>query len=761
MCGTAGRTDITMVAQQLTYNGQVAIVTGAGGGLGRAYALMFGSRGAKVVVNDLGGDTKGQGQSARAADKVVEEIRQAGGVAVANYDSVEDGDKIVQTALDNFGRVDILVNNAGILRDRSFPRTSDTDWDLVHRVHLRGSFMVTRAAFPVMKKQKFGRIIMTASTSGIFGNFGQANYSAAKLGLLGLSNTVSIEGRKYNIHCNTIAPISGTRMTEGVLPPDLFDELKPELVAPLVLWLCHEDCEDTGGLFLTAGGWYGKFRWECTNGVMCRKSREEMVTPEIVRDHWDMITDFSHSYNPESGQEATAHLVGALQELNSAGDTSSKNTSDSGPPPVSPSATTGPMSAVGVKLQPTTFTYTFKDVILYALGVGVSTQDDDALRFLYENSEDFSPLPTFCIVPSQAVMMQGALWSSIPGWSVDLTKLLHGEMYIELMKPLPPSATLSTDLEVVEVLDKGSGAVLTADTVSRSESGEALFRAQWSLFLVGEGNFGGPRKSTKAVPLMDHPSRAPDASEEVVTGVDQAALYRLSGDLNPLHLDPSFAAMGGFAQPILHGLCFYAITGRVILKHYCGNDPSRFKAMKTRFARPVIPGQRLVVDMWKEGSRVYFTCTVKDTGKVCLTGGYVDIIDQTPSTSAGSGVSSTAESRVACAGLFEEMTKKVADTPDLADKVKAVFLWNINKNKSLAAQWTVDLRQGPGKVYAGPPDSGIKPNVTLTLEDEDMVALGTGKLNPQKAFMSGKLKVSGNVMLTQKLEPLFKPQAKM
>ncbi|MCL4121699.1 UNVERIFIED_CONTAM: hypothetical protein GTU68_062248, partial [Idotea baltica] len=204
---------------KLRFDDQVVIVTGSGGGLGKAYALMFASRGAKVVVNDLGGSSSGEGKDTRAADIVVNEIRAAGGTAVANYNSVEDGEKIVQTALENYGRIDILVNNAGILRDRSFARISDNDWDLVHKVHLRGSFSVTRAAFPHMKKQKFGRIIMTSSVAGIYGNFGQANYSAAKLGLLGLSNTVAIEGDRYNIHCNTIAPMGGTRLTEGILPP--------------------------------------------------------------------------------------------------------------------------------------------------------------------------------------------------------------------------------------------------------------------------------------------------------------------------------------------------------------------------------------------------------------------------------------------------------------------------------------------------------------------------------------------------------------
>ncbi|VTJ81473.1 Hypothetical predicted protein, partial [Marmota monax] len=168
--------------------------------------------------NDLGGDFKGVGKGSLAADKVVEEIKRKGGKAVANYDSVEAGEKVVKTALDAFGRIDVVVNNAGILRDRSFSRISDEDWDIIQRVHLRGSFQVTRAAWDHMKKQKYGRIIMTSSASGIYGNFGQANYSAAKLVILGLANTLAIEGRKNNIHCNTIAPNAGSRMTQTVMP---------------------------------------------------------------------------------------------------------------------------------------------------------------------------------------------------------------------------------------------------------------------------------------------------------------------------------------------------------------------------------------------------------------------------------------------------------------------------------------------------------------------------------------------------------------
>ncbi|XP_068206456.1 peroxisomal multifunctional enzyme type 2-like [Palaemon carinicauda] len=419
--------------EELRFDGRVVIVTGAGGGLGRAYALLFGSRGAKVVVNDLGGDRSGKGSSP-AADKVVEEIKNAGGVAVANYDSVEDGDKVVQTALDNFGRVDIVVNNAGILRDRSFARTSDTDWDLVHRVHLRGSFLVTRAAFPIMKKQNFGRIIMTASTSGIYGNFGQSNYSAAKLGLLGLSNTLAIEGQKYNIHCNTLAPTGGTRLTEDILPPDLFEQLQPGLVAPLVLWLCHEDCNETGGLFEGAGGWFAKYRWERARGKFCRTSVHESVTPEAVRDNWDAITDFTDSDHPSSNREATAILASGLQDLSTEPAIKSNPTSASGSMEV-----TGPLAARGITLPPSSFTYEPDQLILYALGVGVSRKDEDALKFLYENDENFSALPTFAVIPSQAVMFGGKLWQQMNGYTPNLAKVCVNKfgLHLELDSSAP------------------------------------------------------------------------------------------------------------------------------------------------------------------------------------------------------------------------------------------------------------------------------------------------------------------------------------
>jgi multifunctional beta-oxidation protein len=206
------------MAEQLRYDGQVVVVTGAGGGLGKVYALFFASRGASVVVNDLGGSFKGDGSSSKAADVVVDEIRAAGGKAVANYDSVEFGEKIIETAIKNFGRIDILLNNAGILRDISFKNMTDQDWDLINKVHIYGAYKCARAAWPHFRKQKYGRVINTASAAGLFGNFGQANYSAAKLAMVGFTETLAKEGFKYNIISNVIAPV-GESAFSLELPP--------------------------------------------------------------------------------------------------------------------------------------------------------------------------------------------------------------------------------------------------------------------------------------------------------------------------------------------------------------------------------------------------------------------------------------------------------------------------------------------------------------------------------------------------------------
>ncbi|MCF7535174.1 SDR family oxidoreductase [Pseudomonas petrae] len=301
------------MSESVRFEDKVVIVTGAGGGLGRAHALLFAQHGARVIVNDLGGSAHGEGANASAADRVVAEIREAGGEAVANHDSVTDGDKIVQNALDAFGRVDVVVNNAGILRDKSFAKMEDADWELVYRVHVEGAYKVSRAAWPHLRDQNYGRIIFTSSTSGIYGNFGQANYGMAKLGLYGLTRTLAVEGRKSNILVNAIAPTGGTRMTEGLIPASVFDLLKPELVSPLVVYLGSEQCQDSAGLYEVGGGWIGKVRWERSLGAGFNPHTG--FSPEDVAAQWQTISDFSDAVHPADNVEALKEMMANLQKF--------------------------------------------------------------------------------------------------------------------------------------------------------------------------------------------------------------------------------------------------------------------------------------------------------------------------------------------------------------------------------------------------------------------------------------------------------------
>jgi len=273
----------------LRFDGKVAVVTGAGGGLGRAYALAFAERGAKVVVNDLGGGHTGSGSSTRAADIVVEEIKAKGGEAAANYDSVEDGEKIIQTAVDAFGRVDILINNAGILRDVSFAKMTDKDWELIQTVHLKGVYKCTKAAWPHMMKNQFGRIINVTSAAGIYGNFGQVNYSTAKSGILGFTKSCALEGAKRGILSNCIAPLAASRMTETVMPKDMLALMQPESVIPLALYCCHESSSANGEIIEAGGGWFAKVRVERAKGLFLSGK----INAEDIQANWETIVDFS------------------------------------------------------------------------------------------------------------------------------------------------------------------------------------------------------------------------------------------------------------------------------------------------------------------------------------------------------------------------------------------------------------------------------------------------------------------------------------
>jgi NAD(P)-dependent dehydrogenase (short-subunit alcohol dehydrogenase family) len=298
---------------EVRYDGRVAIITGAGGGLGKTYAQMLASRGASVVVNDLGGAADGTGGGSSMADETVKEINESGGKAVANYDSVatpEGGEAIVKSAVDNFGKVDILINNAGILRDKSFTKLEPQNLDAVLDVHLRGAFFVTQPAFKVMKENNYGRIVFASSGAGIFGNFGQSNYGAAKMGLVGLSNVLAVEGARNNIKSNVIAPIAKTRLTEQLLG-GLADALDPKFVTPLVAYLSSETCELTHEIFDVGGGRYARIFVGLGEGWVGAKGTTPSV--EEIAANMDAIRSTDKFTIPDSIAGETQAIIEALK----------------------------------------------------------------------------------------------------------------------------------------------------------------------------------------------------------------------------------------------------------------------------------------------------------------------------------------------------------------------------------------------------------------------------------------------------------------
>jgi NAD(P)-dependent dehydrogenase (short-subunit alcohol dehydrogenase family) len=293
----------------LGYDGKVAIITGGGGGLGRSHALELARRGARVVVNDLGGSVTGEGGDKGPAQHVVEEIEALGGEAVADGNSVatpEGGKALVQTAVDAFGKVDIVINNAGILRDKTFHNMTPELLEPVIQVHLLGAFYVTQPAWLLMREQGYGRVVNTSSNSGILGNFGQSNYGAAKMGLVGFTRVLANEGRKYNIKVNAIAPVAKTRMTEELLG-GFGDKLAAEEVTPTVCWLAHEDCPVTGEVYSVAGGVVSRFFIGLTPGWY-----KNGHSVEDIRDNWDQIRDETDYIVPEGPNDELGKLLGIL-----------------------------------------------------------------------------------------------------------------------------------------------------------------------------------------------------------------------------------------------------------------------------------------------------------------------------------------------------------------------------------------------------------------------------------------------------------------
>jgi len=299
----------------LDYNGKVVIVTGAGGGLGRCHALEFARRGAKVVVNDLGGAVDGSGGSSEAADKVVEEIKAAGGEAMSNGSSVTDDAGVanmVQQTMDAYGRIDVLVNNAGVLRDKSFAKMEIADFDFVVDVHLFGTMKPTKAVWPIMKEQGYGRIMVTSSSSGLYGNFGQSNYGAAKLGVVGFINTLKLEGQKDNIHINALAPVAWTRMTSNLMPPEMEEALAPEQVTPAVVFMCSEQAP-TGKIICAGAGAYAAAQIVETRGMYLGTA----PTAEDVAKNWEQISKLDDQAEALfQGGEQTRRFFELIQAAN-------------------------------------------------------------------------------------------------------------------------------------------------------------------------------------------------------------------------------------------------------------------------------------------------------------------------------------------------------------------------------------------------------------------------------------------------------------
>ena len=726
------------MSKELRFDGRVAIVTGAGQGLGRSHALLLASRGAKVVVNDLGGSTAGEGKSSESADLVVEEIKQAGGEAVANYDSVEDGDAIVRTAMDAWGRVDIVINNAGILRDKSFKNMTDADWDIIFRVHNYGAYKVTKAAWPIMNEQGYGRVLFTTSSAGIYGNFGQTNYGSAKLSLVGFANTLSLEGQRKNVLVNTIAPFAASRLTEGLLPPAVFDSLKPEYVSPIVAYLCSEDSDATGGVYEVGGGFYSSLRWERTKGKLFRLGRD--VSPDDIQSSWKQINDFSEVDHIGSVMESLGPIIENVEAGPSKGGNEFINVDE----------------ALGSKYPDRTSSYDEGDLALYALGVGAATDpnDDEGLRLVYEgHGGGMKALPTFAVIPgTNAILGFAKEGITAPGLNYGLDRLLHGEQYIELTRPLPLRATLTTKGTVKDIWDKGKGALVVTALDSYDEDGDLLIKSEMTAFIRGAGGWGGERGPSADINVP--PAREPDAVAEDAIPENQALLYRLSGDWNPLHADPGMAQAFGFERPILHGLCTFGYAGRRVLQKFAPEgNPDFFKSIKVRFADNVYPGDTLVTKMWKESDqRIVFQCTVKERDSVVISNAAIELFEELPKpkekkepaaeASAGGAVEPTSADVIAAASQF------LAENPDIAQKAQTVFQLSLSDPASV---WTIDLKTGT----AGAGETA-KPDATLQLSDADYVALQKGEADPIKLFSSGKLKVAGDMMAVNKLEALLK-----
>ena len=437
-----------------------------------------------------------------------------------------------------------------------------------------------------------------------------------KLGILGFSRALAREGAKYNIYVNTIAPNAGTNMTRTIMPEEMVQAFKPEQVAPLVVALSSDKVPNppTGGLFEVGSGWHARTRWQRSGGHGF--PIDVKLTPEAVLKEWKDIVNFDdgRADHPEDAQDGLKSIMTNMQNKSSrSAEKSSGNANAEILDKIE--------KAKNMQAEGTEFLYDDKDVILYNLSIGAKRTE---LPLVYENSDSFQALPTFGVIPFFGASTPFNMDEILPNFSPMM--LLHGEQYMEIRKlPIPTNAKLVSYPKLVEVVDKGNAAiVVTGTTTKDAATGQDVFYNEMSAFIRGSGGFGGPSKGSNrgaATAVHQPPKRQPDAVVEEATTENQAALYRLNGDRNPLHIDPEFSKVGGFKTPILHGLCFFGISGKHVYQTY-----GPFKNIKVRFAGTVLPGQKLRTEMWKEGSKVIFQTKVVETGKLCIAGAGAELM---------------------------------------------------------------------------------------------------------------------------------------
>lgn len=572
---------------------KVVLITGAGAGLGRDYAIFFAKYGAKVVVNDF-----------KDPSAVVEEIKKLGGEAHGDkHDVANDSQAIIDNVLQKYGKIDILVNNAGILRDKSFAKMTDAEWYSVQKVHLNATFNLCKLAWPVFLKQKYGRVINVTSTSGIYGNFGQANYATAKAAILGFSRTLAIEGAKNNIKVNVVAPHAETAMTLTIFREEEKNVFHPDQVAPLLVFLSSEELPVTGELFEVGGGWIGNTRWQRAKGAV---SHDEHITPEFVRDHLSEITDFSKSVNPKNTTESSMYILSAVDPDDDDDDDEDEDDEedeeeDDEDDPV--------------------FTYGDKEVILYNIALGATAKE---LKYTYENDQDFEVIPSFGHLPTfNSGKSQYSFAKLLKNFNPMF--LLHGEHYIKVEKwPIPTAASIKTSFLPISVTQKGTNTVVVHGSQSvDNNTGEPLFSNEATFFIrncKGETKSFADRK-TFATAQFVAPKTEPDFTTDIKIDEDKAALYRLTGDRNPLHIDPNFAKGAKFDKPILHGMCTYGLATKVLLDKF-----GPIGEIKARFTGIVFPGETLRVLAWKKGDVVTFQVQVVDRKTIAINNAAIKLL---------------------------------------------------------------------------------------------------------------------------------------